>query len=361
MFRYENETKMHMAIYYKTIITICIYCLSGTLLTLVNKLAITIIPHPLVLLLLQNSASVICLFFGLSFCCKVQGPKVSMNIFFLKLWTTLAIIFVLILTSSLFALLYVSIPTVIVMRNLSTLATALLEYLILGNKQSVLCIVTLLGIFAGSIFYGKNDLTFNLYGYIWLFTNITATSIYQIYVKKIINLPSMKHVSIIEMSYHNNLISLPLLSIFAYIIGEFKSLNLQLEAFKSLKTESLLIIMSSCVLGLSLSVSAFTLNKLVSATSMMVVNNVNKFCLIALSEIFVEQTLHTNATLSALYVLFLGCLYSQASKNVAKYIFTIFTLVFMAVYFILEHRQTIATNTVSRLNYTIPTTILAGA
>ena len=196
--RNENEDTVQQRTSCKAVATLFVYCLSGTLLTLANKLAIVIFPYPHILLVLQNGVSVILLISGFKlFRCK-NGPVLSMNMFILKLWIPLVLLFVGILTSSLFALLYVSVPTVIVTRNLSTLSTAVLEYVFLGTKINVLSAATLIGILLGTIFYGKHDLTFDLHGYTWLLINIVATSLYQIYVKKIVHLESMKEFSIVH-------------------------------------------------------------------------------------------------------------------------------------------------------------------
>ncbi|CAF4448468.1 unnamed protein product, partial [Adineta steineri] len=95
------------------------------------------------------------------------------------------------LTSSLFALKYVSVPTVIVIRNLSTISVAILEYFVIGNKIDSLSIGTLFGMFFGAIVYALHDLTFSIEGYIWLCVNIIGTSLYQVYIKKVVHMPEM--------------------------------------------------------------------------------------------------------------------------------------------------------------------------
>jgi drug/metabolite transporter (DMT)-like permease len=176
----------------KTIPLLLVYCVSGTLLTLVNKFAIIAFPYSNMLLVMQNSVAVILLIVISHLFPHTFRPTPSVNMTILKLWMPVVLLFVAMLTSSLLSLLYVSVPTVIVMRNLSTLLVAMLEYIILRHKINGLSLAILVGMLSGAIYYAKYDLTFSIKGYTWLCVNIASTSIYQVYIKTIVNLPLMK-------------------------------------------------------------------------------------------------------------------------------------------------------------------------
>jgi hypothetical protein len=117
------------------------------------------------------------------------------------------------------------------------------------------------------------------------------------------------------MSYYNNVISLPVLLLVAAATGEGPRLPALLAA---LSTRGWAAVAASALLGFALSTSAFLVNTLVSATSMMVANNVNKFALIILSELFVEQTLGLLAALGTALVLLFAWLYSQSRGSWAS-------------------------------------------
>lgn len=325
----------------KVAFTLVLYCVSGTLLTLVNKLAIIIFPYTNILLVFQNGVSVILLLVYFYFFPLESKSLPPVNIDILKIWTPVVLLFVTMLTSSLFALLYVSVPTLIVIRNLSTLVVAVLEYFILGNKIDVLSIATLFGMIIGAIFYAMHDLTFSIQGYVWLCVNIIGTSVYQVYIKKVVNMPIMKDHGAIVMSYYNNLISLPILVILAGIMGESKALIAYFQSVYLPKIKSICVVLLSCLFGFLLSTSAFALNKLISPTSIMVANNVNKFSLIILSEIFVQSTLDITASIGAIFVLFCGWLYSQTKEHYAKFIFFFVTALFLVLYTTLEYKHAI--------------------
>jgi len=320
----------------KTIYTLIIYCFSGSLLTVVNKLALVIFPFTNVLLLLQNGVTVILLIINYYFGAK-SLPPITIEI--IKLWIPVVSLFVIMLLSSLLALMYVSVPTVIVIRNLSTLSVAVLEYIILGDTITSISIGTLLGMLIGAIFYASHDLTFSIYGYLWLSVNIMGTSVYQVYIKKIVHLSLVKECGSVGMSYYNNIISLPIFLFLACIMGEMKSFLLYSQDITMINVKSAIIVLMSCVLGFMLSITAFTLNTLISATSIMVANNVNKFTLIAFSELFVESTLDITASIGAVFVLLFGWLYSKSKENYAKTAFILLVVMFIISYVSLELRH----------------------
>ncbi|CAF3424411.1 unnamed protein product [Rotaria socialis] len=258
-------------------------------------------------------------------------PELNLNI--VKLWIPLVLLFVTMLMSSLLALMYVSVPTLIVIRNLTTLCVAILEYFFLSNKIDGFSTASLLGMLLGAMLYSKHDLTFSIRGYALLGVNIVGTSSYQIYMKKLIRLPIFENMGSIGMSYYNNFISLPVLVICAGTMGEFSNFDLK----KILQIQLIGLILFSGIIGFSLSVSAFALNKLISATSMMVANNANKFSLIILSEIFVQSTLDVSASIGAISVLLLGCLYSQAAKPLSTKLLIIIIIIFTTGSAVLEY------------------------
>lgn len=310
------------------VFTLLLYCISGTLLTLINKLVVVVFPYVNTLLILQNGVTVVLLLSISRLFPNTFGTIPSFNTEIFRLWLPITFCFVMILISSLKALLYVSIPTVVVIRNLSTLLVAFLEYIFLSRKIDIYSIVTLLGMLFGAILYANHDLTLNVKGYAWLCANVIATSSYQVYIKKIIDIPTMAGIGALGMSYFNNLLSLPVLLILAYSMKELTTLVRLFQLKLNLNIESLGIILISCILGFLLSTTAFVLNKLISPTSIMVANNVNKFFVIILSEVLIQQTLDSLATLGAIAVLFFGWLYSQIEKSFSKPVLALAVVVF---------------------------------
>ena len=298
---------------------LAVYCVSGTLLTLANKLAVLALPAPHTLLVVQNGATVLLLLAATSAAPgAVGGALPPLTAEAVRAWLPLTLLFVGMLASSLLALQAVSAVTLIVVRNLGTLVVAFFERVVLGAQISTLAVFSLLGILLGAVMYGLYDLQFSAVGYAWLAVNVACTAAFQIYVKGLIaGLPKTGPGALgpFGMSYYNNVISLPVLLLVAAATGEGPRLPALLAA---LSTRGWAAVAASALLGFALSTSAFLVNTLVSATSMMVANNVNKFALIILSELFVEQTLGLLAALGTALVLLFAWLYSQSRGSWAS-------------------------------------------
>ena len=290
-------------------VTLILYCISGTLLTLANKLAIVAYPYANVLLIIQNGVTVILLLAGSIFFPKIFQTMPSINFQVFRTWFPLVVLFVTMLVSSLMALKDVSAVALIVMRNLSTLCVAFFEKLFLHEEIKPMTWCALIGILIGAVMFGARDLTFSLVGYLWIGVNVAATSAYQIYVKKLIN--QSKELGPFGMSYINNMVSLPMFLLISLANNELDHLNDLLEV----GFFDILVIALSALLGFSLSTTAFMMNKMISATSMMVANNVNKFAVIILSEVFVERTLDDISTMGTVLVMFFGWFYSKTKSQ----------------------------------------------
>jgi drug/metabolite transporter (DMT)-like permease len=296
-----------------TAASLVLYCISGTLLTLANKLAVVALPAPNALLVFQNGVTVLLLLTLTRVAPeRVGGALPPLTVAAVRTWLPLTLLFVGMLASSLLALLQVSAVTLIVFRNLGTLVTAFFERAVLGTEISTLSVASLLGILLGVLLYAYHDLQFSAVGYAWLTLNVACTAAFQIYVKGLISAMPKEGPGALGpfgMSYYNNAISLPVFALVAACSGELPRLPSLVGA---LSARGWTFVVASAVLGFALSTSAFLVNKLVSATSMMVANNVNKFALIILSEVFVQATLGPLAAFGTALVVVFAWLYAQS-------------------------------------------------
>jgi hypothetical protein len=232
----------------------------------------------------------------------------------LAMWAPLAIAFVVMLVSSMLALLKVSAVTLIVIRNLTAISVAALEWMVLGTSVSRSAVVSLLGMVGGAVAFGLHDLTFDVRGYAWLVVNMIATSGYQVLVKRVISSDESKRIGPFGFAYLNNVMSVPFLACIA-VVNHEPGRIIQVVPMDGRVIITLLL---SCVLGCMLSVSGFVLNTMISATSLMVANNVNKFLVIILSELFIQRTLDSVASAGVVAVMLFGCLYAQSNQGFAE-------------------------------------------
>ena len=297
--------------YARLVSVIVFYCASGTFLTLVNKIAMAQFPFPNAVITLQNAATIAMLLTGSIASPATFGKMPLLSLETLKMWAPLATAFVFMLVSSMLALLKVSAVTLIVIRNLTAISVAVLERMVLGTSVTCSGIVALLGMVGGAVAFGLHDLTFDAQGYGWLVVNMVATSCYQIMVKRIISRDASAKIGPFGFAYLNNVMSVPFLACIAVANREPGRIAEVMPIDGRVATTLLL----SCVLGCMLSVSGFVLNTMISATSLMVANNVNKFLVIILSELFIQRTLDGVASAGVVAVMLFGCLYAQSRQR----------------------------------------------
>lgn len=256
---------------------LALYCASGTLLTLANKVAVRLVSYPNLIACLQNGVTVALLSAGAALAPASFGAMPSLTRDTLRQWLPLTVLFVAMLVSSLLALMHVSAVTLIVIRNLTSLTVAALEVAVLGTRVPLAGVASLAGILGGAIMYGLHDITFSRVGYAWLAINLASTSAYQVLVKRVISSDTARSVGPLGFSYINNVLSLPMLVVVAAAAGEpARALHAVAAGGAALGSGTAALLVTSGVLGFCLSVTAFKLNTMISATSMMVANNVNK-------------------------------------------------------------------------------------
>ena len=295
----------------RLVAVIVFYCASGTFLTLVNKLAMAQFPFPNFVITLQNAATIAMLLAGSGMSPVIFGRMPALSRETLTMWAPLATAFVIMLVSSMLALLKVSAVTLIVIRNLTAISVAALERVVLGTSVSGSALVALLGMVAGAVVFGLHDLTFDAQGYAWLVVNMVASSCYQVMVKRIISRDASEKIGPFGFAYLNNVMSVPFLALIA-VANKEPGRIAEVVPIDGRVASTLLL---SCALGCMLSVSGFVLNTMISATSLMVANNVNKFLVIILSELFIQRTLDRVASAGVVAVMLFGCLYAQSRQG----------------------------------------------
>lgn len=283
---------------HKAVLGVAVFCVSGTLLTIVNKIAVKLFPFTFMLLVIQNAVTVILLLL-LPYCTTLALPALDITTF--RRWFPLSCLFITMLFSSLEALKYVSATTFVVLRNLGTIVVACLEYAILGTELSFSRKVSVVGMLLGATLFGSLDISYHNAGYAWLCVNILSSSIYQVYVKFLAHDVSL---SPMGMSYISNSISLPLLGGCSVLMKEYMLLRMPSGG------DGLVIVVSG-MLGFCLSTSAFFLNQTISATSITVANNANKFAVILFSEVFLGRTLGWLSSAGTIVVLFFAFYYQR--------------------------------------------------
>ena len=169
-----------------TFLPVLVFCLAGSSLTVLNKILVSnLFPFPSFLTFIQcffTAASILLGKYALPSAFTVEDITVSKC----RSWSSLVVLFLIMLVSSMLALQKVTVTTLIVARNLTTLTTAVCDVHFLKSHFSEHQVHLLVLMFFGACLYGINDISFNLNGYMYLALNCFATTVYQIRVKQLV-------------------------------------------------------------------------------------------------------------------------------------------------------------------------------
>lgn len=286
------------------------FCLSGSALTVLNKQIMGFLPAPNAVLFAQNAVTLALLGFGKSALDLHIEPLQRQKI---RRWLPLVMLFYAMLVSSMLALKFVTATTLIVQRNLGTVTIAVADYFYLGTVQTKPRMCAILGMCVGSFLYAWIDLNVSsrvgFTGYVWLAANVAATTAYQIKVKALVNELDMNSWT---MAYYNNLLSLPVCATLGIFHREADILH-QFMVNNGVQRSQHVTLVFSCTLGFCLSVSAFQLNRLITPTSITILNNTNKFALVFFTAYFMDySTLSYSTIVGAAIVMICAAYYSLA-------------------------------------------------
>jgi len=268
------------------------------------------LPAPNAVLFAQNAVTLVLLAFGKS-ALKLQIEPLQRDK--ARRWFPLVLLFYAMLSSSMLALKFVTATTLIVQRNLGTVTIATADFIYLGTVQTESRMCAILGMCVGSVIYAWIDLdvssTVGFTGYAWLAANVAATTAYQIKVKSLVNELGMNSWT---MAYYNNLLSLPVCAMIGIFQREADTLR-QFTANDRVTISQHTMLFVSCTLGFCLSVSAFQLNRLITPTSITILNNTNKFALVFFTAYFMDySTLSYSTVTGAAVVMICAAYYSLA-------------------------------------------------
>jgi GDP-mannose transporter len=253
----------------------CFFSVCSVGMLLVNKCAFTGSSFNSGLILGQNFGT--CLL-ALGICCLTPSFRFSPSMSKFVTWAPQVVLFVGTIVSSAAALAIVNVPTFSVFRNSSSLVVAVLEYIVLKKTVSSHQFYFLVLSILGAVVYGWGDLQFSALGYLYSALHVVIASMSAVAVKKL----NVQFSSSLEMSFYNNVGSLPLLFIFAAYEYHASSSQIVISNQKCAA--------ASVPAAFLISLSALISQKLLSATSWMALNNFNKIPVLVLSQFIFSDT-----------------------------------------------------------------------
>lgn len=277
---------------------------SSVSMILLNKQVMTEFPHPSYVLLLQNITTIL---FVVAFFRDIKFEAKTA-----KSWLPCVSLFFVNIYSSLQALQYISVPTFTVFRNIQPLFTSVLNYFIRKESISYFSIALLMVIVYGTCVYAINDLQFHIVGYMWTLVHVVSMSLYSITIKLFFEGDQLKSY---EMSFYNNLMSIPVLLVQLAIDTKLEP-TIVYESIRCSETLHCIVwLVLSCVCSFFISYFGFQSQDVLSPVSWLTYNNLCKIPCIVISSFIWPHLFSDIETLGMVISLSAGYFYSMSQMN----------------------------------------------
>ncbi|KAL6503832.1 GDP-mannose transporter gonst3 [Orobanche gracilis] len=292
------------------------YCISASLLSIINKWAVMKFPYPGALTALQYFSS----FMGVVICGwlhLIEHDRLDL----LTMWRFLpaAVIFYLSLFTNSELLLHANVDTFIVFRSAVPIFVAVGETLYLHQPWPALKTWFSLGtIFAGSLLYVVTDYQFTLAAYSWALAYLVSMSVDFVYIKHVVMTIGLNTWGLV---LYNNLEALLLFPVELLVMGELKKIEHDMsdESYGYYYSFGVVLPVGlSCLFGLAISFFGFSCRRAISATGFTVLGIVNKLLTVVINLVIWDKHSTLVGTVGLLICMAGGIMYQQSTSNKPK-------------------------------------------
>ncbi|KAI4369157.1 hypothetical protein MLD38_017640 [Melastoma candidum] len=247
------------------------YCISASLLSIINKWAVMKFPYPAI-------------------------------IFYLSLFTNSEL------------LLHANVDTFIVFRSAVPIFVAIGETLFLNQPwPSLKTWMSLATIFGGSVLYVITDYQFTVMAYSWALAYLISMSVDFVYIKHVVMTIGLNTWGLV---LYNNLEALLLFPLELLIMGELKKIKHEITDESDWDSfEVVLPVGLSGVFGLAISFFGFSCRRAISATGFTVLGIVNKLLTVVINLMIWDKHSKLLGTVGLLICMFGGILYQQSTSK----------------------------------------------
>jgi drug/metabolite transporter (DMT)-like permease len=291
-------------------LSIVAYSLCSSTMLLANKIALSYLPLPSVVSVMQitfAAAAVFVLKYGLG----VKIDDIEMEK--LKPYALYIVAFVTAIFANMQALNVSNVETVVVFRASTPLATTIIEYIFMGRSfPTIQSLVSMSCVAIGALVYCLSDSQFALEGlhaYKWVLLYYVLIVFEMTYAKQLTRDIKMISPTWGPTLYQNLLAIVPMMMLGA-LMGDFHddTLNHVLE----IPFSGAVVIIFSCITGTMIGYTGWKLRGAVSATTFTLVGVVNKFLTILLNVIVWDKHSSSAGVAAVCVCLLAGAFYRQA-------------------------------------------------
>ena len=288
------------------------YCLSASLLSIINKWAVMKFPYPGALTALQYFTSVA----GVLLCGQfklIEHDGLNLR----TMWKFLpaAVMFYISIFTNSELLLHANVDTFIVFRSAVPIFVAIGETLYLHQPwpslKTWLSLSTILG---GSVIYVFTDNQFTVTAYTWAVAYLASMSIDFVYIKHVVMTIGLNTWGLV---LYNNLEALMLFPLELLIMGEFDQMKVDSSKVSNWLSlfDVVLPVALSCLFGLSISFFGFSCRRAISATGFTVLGIVNKLLTVVINLLIWDKHASFVGTIGLLICMSGGVLYQQSTTK----------------------------------------------
>ncbi|KAJ3702475.1 hypothetical protein LUZ61_006180 [Rhynchospora tenuis] len=287
------------------------YCLSASLLSIINKWAVMKFPYPGALTALQYLTSVV----GVMLCGQLKLIEHdSLNLRTMWKFLPAAVMFYISIFTNSELLLHANVDTFIVFRSAVPIFVAIGETLYLHQPwpsfKTWLSLSTILG---GSVIYVMTDYQFTVTAYSWAIAYLVSMSIDFVYIKHVVMTIGLNTWGLV---LYNNLEALLLYPLEMFVMGELDQMKVDSSKVSNwMSFEVILPVALSCLFGLSISFFGFSCRRAISATGFTVLGIVNKLLTVVINLVIWDKHASLIGTIGLLICMSGGVLYQQSTTK----------------------------------------------
>lgn len=286
------------------------YCISASLLSIINKWAVMRFPYPGALTALQYFTSVAGVLIGGWLKLIDHGGLHGHTLW--RFFPAAVLFYISIFTNS-ELLLHSNVDTFIVVRSAVPIFVAVGETLFLHQPwPSVKTWLSLATIFGGSVLYVLTDHQFSVMAYSWGVAYLVSMSIDFVYIKHVVMNIGLKTWGLV---LYNNLEALLLFPLELLVMGEWEKLRHEVHEWNWYSFEVVFPVGLSCLFGLSISFFGFSCRRAISATGFTVLGTVNKLLTVVINLVVWDKHSKFVGTVGLLICMMGGVMYQQSTSN----------------------------------------------
>lgn len=291
------------------------YCLSSCSMILINKYVLSGFDFNagISLMLYQNFVSVVIVSF-FSKLGVISTEPLTWRL--IRIWFPVNVIFVGMLSTSIFSLKYINVAMVTILKNVANVMTAIGETYLFNKRHGTKVWTALILMIISAISGGATDMSFHPVGYSWQILNCFLTASYSLTLRRVMDVAKQAtksgQLNEFSMVLLNNVLSLPLGILLTVAFNEVDYLSktplLKMPIFW-------LVITLSGLLGLAISFTSMWFLHQTSATTYSLVGSLNKIPLSVAGILIFKVSTSFENILSILFGLLAGVFFAKAKMK----------------------------------------------